>query len=492
MLTIATTMIKMYERHRSSLLLAWLAVGLLGCVSAEEPVQEPTPPPTPIVDGLRYVAAAEGTPDRFQPLDMVVIDGVAWICTSPISLARFDVSDASSPSYLGQVLFDGSADGYPGCTWVEADGDRLFVVSRRTEMQPEAFVAMVDTSDPAAPTVLAELSPGLPLEEAAVLEGTLFVAAHDEGIRAFVPSSDALEPGTALTGLGNVTRLRAAHGELVAGTTTGTLHFVDGALEPRASLELGAPILDVLPLGDDRVVVALGSAGLALVDPGPPQELDRVSTGGTAVRLEPLEGGRVLVANWSDLRVYDGWSLSLEQVDGLAEAGPGARILTAAAVGDLVIAGEWHGLHTLVHAPGAEAPDLAVRPRRVTVPADGSPHDATVDLLNEGQLPLEVRSFDVPPGWATEATPPTLAPGEVRALPLSFSGSTEASDQLLTIESPDPDEPQLHVALLAGAEGIGPGEPAPPLTSTGLNTGQVHDLESQQGRVVLLSYFGLF
>ncbi len=85
-----------------------------------------------------------------------------------------------------------------------------------------------------------------------------------------------------------------------------------------------------------------------------------------------------------------------------------------------------------------------------------------------------------------------LAPGESGAVEVSFAGSNATSSGELVIHSTDPDEPEAEVSLQAGSNAVFVGDDAPDFSYLGLNTGETHTLSDQFGKVVLLSYFGVF
>lgn len=100
--------------------------------------------------------------------------------------------------------------------------------------------------------------------------------------------------------------------------------------------------------------------------------------------------------------------------------------------------------------------------------------------------------FDLDEGWSTDDVNVVLQPGESYEAVLAFEGSTDNRADSLFVESTDLDEPRIEIELRVGSAAVGVGDPAPTFAYTGLNTGEVHDLGSQQGKVVLISYFAVF
>ncbi len=476
-------------------LLALAALLFTACAAAAPgTTEDPTPGvPPPLGDVLVYGARSANTSTFFESTDVEIWGDTAYVCTGVQSLSLHDVGNAQSPTAFGTVTFAGSHGSYPRCSHVNGTEDRAFVVSHQDEVQRTPWVAILDVSDPENPQLLDESSTDLSLEEPAYLDGTLYVAAHTDGIAAFDVSSDTLPSPQTADGFGNVSRIAPLGGGLVAGTLEGDVVFLTASLDETESVSLDSPVHALLEVGAGRVLVALGAEGLVLLD-GSGAELDRIDTHGIAVRLDSFEDGNVLVTNWHDLRVYSvaGDVLTLVGVDAVYQAEDRPRHLAAGARGTTVATGEWEGVHTLTYVPGVGGPELSVSDLLVKIPADGEPHDVDLTFLNEGNWPLELTDFDFDEGWSTDDINVVLEPAGSYIARLHFEGSTTNLADSLFVESTDLDEPRIEIDLRVGSPAVSVGDPAPTFAYTGLNTGQVHDLEAQQGKVVLLSYFGVF
>ncbi len=466
--------------------LTFVTVVLAGCSPAVAPLVAG--------DGLAYLGESNA-PSFWESTDVEVVGDVAYVCTGVNSLTVHDWDETpESIEYERQVIFPGSHNFYPRCSHVVAAGDRLVVTSHRDEVQVTPWVALLDIERKDTPVVLDSFSTETPLEQAAVVGDRVFVAAHDAGVLRFDIGGGTLAPSGERAGLGNVARIAPFGSGLLNGMADGAIRTLGTDLVPGAPLDLGASVQALLDVGDGRAVAALGSAGLALVDVAQGTVLRQIDTRGTALRLDRLGGGDLLVANWSDLRVYSVTSedLVLRAVDAVFQAGHRPRHLAAGAYGDVVVAGEWSGVHTLRHTPGVDAPELSPDDLLVKVAADGTPQQATLTLRNEGRLPLEVAAVEVPEGWSAAPLPAELAPDEAVDLELTFAGADTPQTGELLIHSDDPDEQPARVGLQAGASAVTIGDGAPDFSYEGLNTGETHTLSDQWGRVVLLSYFGVF
>ncbi len=470
---------------------------LLLAACAGDPPDEPVPdiPPPPLADPLDYLGASANTSTFYETTDVDVVGTAVYTCTGVQSLSIHDASNPNAMELVNEFRFPNSHQTFPRCSHVIAEGTRVVVTSHRDEVQRTPWIALLDASTPLEPVLLdnvADLSARF--EEPALLGDRLYVAAHEGGIARFDLSANTLEPVGTTGGFGNVSRLATTDTLVLAGTNGGELHVLDPELSLLRTLEMDAPIQAIQPLGDDRALIALGSEGIATVNLATGEELSRLDTNGIAVRIDLFSNGDALLTNWSDLRVYDVSTDPpvLRGVDAVYQANPRPRHLAAAANDDLVFTGEWEGVHALRYQPGVGAPELSLSDLLIKVPDDGQAHTVELEVENEGQWSLQVRDIALTEGWTASAAELDLEPGESTILALTFAGSTGPMNGLLSLDSNDPDEGVTEIPLLVGSTALGVGDPAPVLVAEGLNTGQTHNLEAQLGKVVLLSYFGVF
>lgn len=467
-------------------------------------------------DALLHLGRAS-TPGFLETTDVLLLgEGPElYACTGVQGLQVHSLADPVSPLALAELTFEGNNGTYPRCQYVAWDGgDRVLVSAHTDAMQPTAWVGLVDRSEPLSPVVVDSwLGEGLNLEEVDWLGDRAVVAAHEDGLVILEVSEAGLSYGETVGGLGNTHRVRPVAGpdgaELLAvGTVDGTLHLLDADLALLGSLEVGSGIQDILPLAEgDGLALALGAGGLARVDlsePAAPELLGTVDTRGAAMKLGLLSSGDVAVANWTDLRVYapsgggDGDEIEvfeLVAVDDVYDAGTDPRIMAAGAAADLVVAGEWTGLHTFLYDGAARGPELT-SDRRVKVPGDGGEQTASLLIRNEGQDELRIEEVHYPEGWSGDEAPLAVAAGAEAWWRLVRAGTGEALDaaleQRLALCTNDLDEPTAVVTLQAGSEDLTVGDEAADFQAVDIVTGEVIRLSDHRGEVVLLAYFATF
>ncbi len=458
-----------------------------------EPEPQP-PPPTGIADALVHRSRSP-TSAFWESTDAAARGDVAYVCTGVSSLTLHDMADPDAVEMLDEVRFPLSSFSFPRCSHVDVLGDRLIVASRNDEVQPEAWVALVDVARPRHPVTLDAVGYGEQLvEEATLTATTAWVAATGDGLIAYDISGDALVERGRVPIPGTAIRVdRAPGGGVAVGTAEGQVVLVGEDLQASAPVDVGAQVMGLEALADGRLALALGSSGLGVLDPAT-GALEVTDTRGTALRLHPIDDRYLAVANWSDLRVFDvsGPVPELRAVDAVYESEDRPRTFSVAASGDRVVAATWTGVHVLTWDPAAVGPEITLSTSEIAAPADGGPHDATVVVTNEGQLPLHVTDLKTPGPWTGQPRAFTLEPGQAQEVAFHTDGSAAVSLDEARFLSDDPDEPKARLLARVGADAVFVGDPALDFTYVALNTGTTHTLSEQRGKVVLLSYFATF
>jgi hypothetical protein len=428
----------------------------------------------------------------WETTDVATKGNAVYTCTG---VASFVVHNARKPSRLDvekSLTFDGSDQIYPRCTHINVAGNRAVVTARKDEVQTQPFIALLNVDDAMDPLELDTLviDTGL-IEEAAIVQDHLWVAAAEDGLWRYDISADTIGSRTDVEVPGTVTRV-ARFGDGVAAGTNGQVHRVDagGAV---TSIDVDGQVQALLELPDGRLAVALGSAGIAIIDGT--NVVATTDTHGTALRLDLLSSGELLVANWSDVRLYDITDSGFEvrAVDAVFEADDRPRHLAAAAQDNVVFAGEWTGLHALSFYDSESGPEFTPSSLTVAMPEDGEAFEGEITVTNEGSEELTVSNVDVDGGWSVTPATLSLAPGESSELVFAHGGSQTVDLRHAELTTNDPDEPLVEIQVRIGSNRVFVGDPAPDFSYTALNgTQQNYALEDQRGHVVMLSYFATF
>jgi hypothetical protein len=474
---------------------------LLGCPSGDPEPGEPTPTPAP----TELVA---GDPIEFLDISAPVIEvedverigDIVWACSNSDGLVSVDVSDPSNLQVLTQWNLAS-----PRCDHLSIDGDRLYTASHPLTDDGEGWMATVDSSDPGSPQVLDQIWADYDPEGLTVHDGELLIATVTDGLIAAATSPGWPERGRVETA--RAMQVRAA-GDIawVADGEEGLIAVEISSLSRLGVLPLDGNPAD-LDLLDGRAVVALGGAGVALVDtsdPSAPRLLDQYDTPGSALGVS-ASGDLVWVADWLDLRLLriDGDSLvdvgrqgmPLETVPPPVDPNLPNFSLGVVAWDDLALSSNWTEFASLRAHPDRSTGDLVVEPRLLRLPRTplGETSSAAFRLRNDGHRPITVTSLTLEAGFSSdEPLPLVLEPGTQEGVTLSyFAGVDDPREATLVVESDDLDEPTQRVSVLVNGQGLDVGDPVPDLTFLGLDGAPVR-LEDRLDGPVLLAYFATF
>lgn len=446
-------------------------------------------------DRVVHLARAPG-PEFIEFTEVRWVGDRVLACSPVRGLLVYDASSIGDPSGETRLPVPGFHDEYPRCQRIAVQGDRALVSAKADQMQPDPIVALVDLSDDGR--VLDTFSPDAEIDGVTWFGGRPVIAAHESGVLRLSADGGDLRPGDQRSGIGNVRAVARVGDLLAAGTLDGAVVFLDTDLKVVDSVTVDGGVQALAALPDGRIAVAMGSAGLALVQPPgraePAEVTGSTPTRGTAVRMGVLGDGSVAVANWQDVRIFDTREAApiLAAVEDMTVAEARPRTLAIDAFDDQIVVGEWSGLHFFDHDASKIAAEISVDTRDVRLTAPTAGRTARIEVENEGQLPLTLDGAEASPSWAVTGGIVTLQPGESATVEVEYVGNAPMDRSTLVLSSDDPDEPGIEVGLSWGGNGLAIGDRAPDLVAMGVNTGLVHDVHDQQGKVVVLSYFGSF
>lgn len=428
-------------------------------------------------------------------------DGLMVACGSRGGLVVADGRDPAAPRLYPPMQTGSGGSSHFRCTHVALAGTTAYVTFRADSTMP-SYLAAVELSDAPAVVATYPAPAGQVFESALTIGGRVVVAMHRDGLGVFERTGGSFAQRAALGGLTN------AHGLALAGTT---LYVADGegglatvdVSDPSAPRLVGrvatGGIAQTVTVDAARhtAYVSAGSAGVVVVDvtrPEAPTLAGRVAIGGVVGQLA-IEGGRLYVAAWRDVRVYsldDPRRPTLVGIVRPTHADQTARVMGVAARDDLVVIADWNHLQTWRFRPGYAAPYLETSPGTLALgrAAVGDTVEAFLVVENLGRATLAgLTAQTVNPAFTVTPATLDLAPGESRELRVSYRATDPTPHRaLLDLQSPDPDANSVTVELLANAAFLSAGDPAPDETAQ-LTNGSQWRLADQRGHVVLLSYF---
>jgi hypothetical protein len=396
----------------------------------------------------------------------------------------YDFSDPYNPTMVGRM-------GEPA--WrTRVFGDLLFSFNRRAGLEIYRL-----EGPPWNLTPLADVPTGGEFhgfECGDLLDDVLYVAGHQIGIFRF-DVSDPANPVSLPTiplAANDCWGVQATQSHLFVANGRQGLSVIELGPDPveLATLPLPGLANDII-LDGNVVFLALGGDGIAAVDvsdPGNPQLLDIAPTMGNAFSLGLLDD-RLVVGAWRYLELYDvsdPADLRLAGWDHTRTYAVGADI-TAQGDKDLVVVADWRGIAVYEAAPDA-APDIDVVPARHDFGVvTGSPAVFEVQVLNNGQAPLEVTRVAPPNGVTAEPDVFTVPPGGVQIVTLTAEPDIRVRGAV-QFASNDPDEHYWNQLLYANNTNFPQvGSPAPDFTLQDME-GVSHSLSDYLGQVVVLQF----
>ena len=304
-------------------------------------------------------------------------DGLMVACGSRGGLVVADGRDPAAPRLYPPTQPGPGGSSHFRCTHVTLAGTTAYVTFRADSTMP-SYLAAVELSEAPAVVATYPAPAGQVFESALTVGGRVVVGLQPHGRGGCEPTGGAgaqRAPRRART---------TTQGLALAGTT---LYVADG--------EGGLATVDVSDPGAPRLVgrvatggiaqtvtvdaarhtayVSAGSAGVVVVDvtrPEAPALAGRVAIGGVVGQLA-IEGGRLYVAAWRDVRVYsldDPRRPTLVGVVRPTHADQTARVMGVAARDDLVVIADWNHLQAWRFRPGYAAPYLETSPGRRSAP----------------------------------------------------------------------------------------------------------------------------
>jgi peroxiredoxin/glutamine cyclotransferase len=439
-------------------------------------------------------------------------DGLLLQCSYTFGVV--DATSAENLRYLSQNLrhtIPGDTRA-PGCIHLAWDNNIVYTTHRGNIRNP-AFLSGWDITNRESPKQLPVLQePGVSYEGVDVANGIIFVGLHEKGLGAYRrdAANNIKRVGTT-SGFLNAWGVAARGNTVFVADGIGGLVTVDAKdpTKPRVlgRVEFGGQARGVVVDGD-VAYVASGSAGLVLVNVAnlsKPSVIAKTEMPGTAMRVD-YSAGRVFVAAWNDVRVYDVTRPESPRFIGAARVTRDlndeqqevtSRILGVAARGNDVFVGNWHVLHSFRLYPDRRAPSMrlseAARLLDFGVVESGNTRTIPLKVMNQGTAPLNLRNISMSGSAFRVAARETIIPaGSSTELSLTYAPSRPGpEDAYLQIESDDPAMSSRRVLVVANRPGLGIGSMLPETTGTLLD-GTPWSSNQAKGKVLLLTYFATF
>lgn len=465
------------------------ASGDVGCANATTLL-----PGTCCAEGDALVHLATGSGAEAVDIES---DGEHAVLCGGFGARINDVTNPANPASVGAAgpRCQRAAIG-PG-----GDGDKIFYITHHGDSWvPGAFLGTYVIT----PNGIEERNL---LSEAGVLyegldwhDGTLYVAAHDEGVRVYQTAADGTPTYvTTVGGMQNAWQVEIHDGFAFVVDNDVGVHVMT-LDDPQAPvLELTIETTERprdLDVHDGRLYVALGSFGIDVFDvtePLDPVPVGNIETLGSAQSVS-ADGDVLAVAAWSHVAIYETASLNLITTEQLRPYPSFEQDLGVTVHGKHLYVAEWEGMHALEYRPGFIAPDLWVDESQLSFEPD-LPAGRAVVVRNRGHLPLEISDMQTnDAAFLVTGDAMNIAPGEADFFEVIFQPPPPIGFKLLTLFTNDPDvvDVQHQLGLVASSSNLlTVGDPLTDAFAF-LDPNGNASLTGLEGKVTVLSYFALF
>ncbi len=409
-------------------------------------------------------------------------EGIAW-AVGYGGLMSFDISDPSSPAFLGTSP---SAEELHKLT--RLDADRVLVTNRESGMR------LYDVTNRASPVSVGSMNlPGAG-GMATTGDGIVYLLNH-EGALSTYDFSDPEKPirlGTT-EGLGSpwVMQVEGDRG-YIADNTMGIV--VVDLTDPRApvllgSIEAAGGVQDI-SIDGGHLYAAVGSAGIEVFDlaaPDTPASVATLAYGAAVVSVSASEGV-VFATNHESVIAVDASDPAQPVSIGVQNTEEWAMHVDSR--GTSAFVGDWSNVEMVETDPGIRSP--AAELSRSEIYLYSGSETIELSLSNLGAGALEVYGMGVDDArFAAQIDSTSIAPGAAGTITLVYTADGGDVETSLCVVTNDPEQSTRTVTLATSSDsstGIAIGEPAIDFVLPDLD-GEYHQLSEQFGAPVVLVYF---
>jgi len=475
------------------LLLSLMMLALAGCGGADGDDVVPAGDPDDNVRPLASVGVVEGA----LYADLAVNGDLVYGCTASHGMRIASLgADGALTTTVEQATFDQAA----GCRTVSAAPDGVVFVGGEAT-GGGSWIAQVDADGTATNAVTT--SAGL-VETVTATETHVFAAVGSAGLVIFGRNDGALAQVGALTeGFDRALGVAVWGDRLLVADGLSGVALVDISDPTAPAIESHFDTKGTarrVLVRDDLAYVGDVGGGVTVYDPEAGKKIGTWKPHGSAVDLAFGEGDRLLVANLEDLCILDASDpaeLHLVATEVLpGEGGRAGRVIAVRATAGLALAAEWSGLWTFDYSTVA-SPDIHLSRTALDLGVVSLKSAEALIIENLGMSVLDIIEVTVDhPDFEVTLDDDRLGPGKKTLLTVEFEPSDDKPiTGTVTLTTNDPDERTVHIPLSANAEGgLQVGAPFDPTDSRIFSqyetAANVTVGGEYPGKVVILAWFG--
>ena len=355
--------------------------------------------------------------------------------------------------------------------------------------------------------------PGAFYEKMCIYDSTLYVAAHNDGIRIFDitnPESPVLLSGLN-SGFVDAFAVEVAGDTAFVADGAGGLKIVDVTDRENPCLIGGEDLTtslgtsEAITVDADNIYIAAGSGGLAVYQRDNINSRINIDIGGFAEDI-------CWVGNYLAVSTYPGIVILEPDVSGIAtivageissRRGSNARLRFSCGLGyasdNRLMAANWNFMDVYELKPAIQGNQADINSSEQRIWFNPAGESRSVILFNNGQANLQITNImSTASSFTVDYDSETLEPGDSMVFEIGYDGSPSQGSGIIRIYSNDIDENPLPIQVFGNTEYLDPGEPAVnftlPLISKDPDTGEYIEeaftLSDYVGKIIWFSIYG--
>ena len=425
-------------------------------------------------------------PSASHILDAEIIEDILIVTGMVGGIEFYDISNPETLEHLTSFnLSSGGGGGggsKPNC--VKALGNYAYITTKNG-------VAILNISNPSNPQSLGYISgtSNRILENLDILNNTLAVAAHEDGILFYDLSSQTNPQLIATIETENAWTVHLTNSHIYIGDES-SLSIYDTDYNHISSLNLPNSIKDI-KTDDSYIYVALGTDGVMVLDimfnNGTPNIIDTYNTTSLANRLDVFEN-KVAVSDWDDVEILQVDNQSLEKV---GYKNTTRRTMAIVTKDNYIYSAEWAAVQVFEfgEVQGADI-DLSTYELNYPFVEDGESYTLSLDITNNGNSTFILNEAYVTNDEFSPSLLNNLNPGETETIDIAYTADAANASGTYRIYSNDLDEPEILCETNGNIIGANIGDQAPNFNLEIVANGNGNfELSDHIGEVIVLAFF---
>ena len=438
-----------------------------------------------LIFGLNLTLHDYDNPSANHILDADIVDDLLIVSGMLGGIEFYDISIPQTLNHLTSFNLPSGGGGgggsKPNC--VKAHGNYAYVTARNG-------IAILNISNPSNPESLGYISgsSNMILENLDILNNTLAVAAHEDGVLLYDISNQSSPQLLTTLQAENAWTVHLTNNNIYVGDESNLSIYNANDYSMITSIELPNSIKDIKS-DSDYLYVAIGTDGVIAMDISGmfPSIIDTYNTSALANRLDMVEN-KVAVCDWDDVEILQINNNTLEKV---GYKNTTRRTMAIATKDNYIYSAEWSSVQVFEFGE-VEGADIDLNMYELNYPyvESGDSHTLSLDVTNNGNSIFILNEAYTTNSEFSHSNLGNLNPGETQTIDITYTANSANASGSYRIYSNDPDEPEVLCETNGNIIGANVGDEAPDfnLNIVANGTGSFR-LSDYIGQVVVLAFF---